>query len=286
MRCTTCARHGWFGSFAMCSAWSGSIGALTENNRRSPALKTSARIAFRNLSLKENTCERVVLSRFEQDGRYVARALRADSLRFAGTRQTQGFRLRILDGRFYSGKLRGEMRSDFKRFAWEWRLAIHGAALPALAGHVPAVGALRGRLWLSGVLSGQAHEAPRLALRFKILDGSFGPQPSLSRWTEETGIESLRLIRFDRLTGTAQYGEKIWELEDLRLSGPSLRFGADLTVHEKYLHGRLTAQFPAEDVKRSSDLAWLMRFVGQRSWVDFDFEVAGALPRWYFHSGD
>ena len=61
-----------------------------------------------------------------------------------------------------------------------------------------------------------------------------------------------------------------------------------MKAREGRLTGALSAQFPASSIRKSSRLKGLLRYVGEKEKVGFDFKIAGSLgvPRIQWMSGE
>jgi hypothetical protein len=155
--------------------------------------------------------------------------------------------------------------------------------LRTLGMKTPLEGALSGKLTGSGTLA-----KPSVEGKLRLGNGAFGPHPALTRLEEQTGI-ALGRISFLRAAAEFVWRPGEWDVVQATCDGPYARLAASFKHRAPgRIAGTLSARFPAHAVRRSSQLGWLMRFVGERDWIDFDFRVAGSTssPRVQWQGGE
>jgi len=115
-----------------------------------------------------------------------------------------------------------------------------------------------------------------------------GPSPVLEKLADQTGVEPLRRLSFRTATVDVGYAGGLWRAERLKLLAEEAILSADLKFSRGRLAGSLSARFPEESIRDSSEFKWLLRFVGGMKWVDLDFDVAGdpRSPRVEWKAGE
>jgi hypothetical protein len=200
-------------------------------------------------------------------------------------------RVDLLEGAFAGGTLRGRFTVDGRRFPdLSWKLS--GSL--ALAQAESLLRQMGLSYPLTGTLSadGQAGTDGAFSVaggRFRITDGRLGPVPALESLAAETGIEPLRRLDFREISGTAAWKpDGQLHLSGLKLRADQAHMNADFRIRGDRMAGTLSARFPESALQASSQLRWLLHYVGGRDWIDFDFKFAGTLaaPRVQWLTGE
>ncbi len=196
----------------------------------------------------------------------------------------------LLEGVACKGKVFLQNWVDLKRFPYgNWTstgslsnvdvvplLRIFGKSYP-----------LTGRLSAEGSWSGQGN-ASQLLGRFALSEGNFGPTVPLQRLADETGIEPLRQIKFRTFSGQVAFRDDELNCDNWKIESDQALLSADLKIRDGRVGGILSAKFPESSLRNSSELKWLLHYVGGKGWIDFDFKVAGSpgVPRLQWLSGE
>lgn len=248
-------------------------------------------VSFHGLSRAPNenrsVCRSFRLRRQDASGAKASVDLSLSRLSCLFSADARAMGVEIMDAGFGGGRGRLKLGADLSGPVWELSAGMSGVdveKLPRFIKHnYPVSGELDAHVdWKL------SREDSRCSIRFDVADGSIGPSERLADWARQTGIEPLERIRFRSFSGDAVYESGLWHLKDLRLSGDAVRLAADLDIAEGRLAGKLSARFPAASIRDSSELKWLLWFVGGAEWVDFDFKVAGHLtaPRVQWLEGE
>ena len=196
----------------------------------------------------------------------------------------------LLEGPFNRGTLFFQSWVDIQRFpSFSWTLSgsLSDADIPSLLLQFEQHYPVTGHLTAEGTWSRERKTSQFLG-RFRLVDGMMGPTVPLQRLADETGIEPLRQIRFREFSGHVAFRGGDLDLDNLKVLSDQAELLANVKVREERLTGTLSAQFPASSIRKSSQLKGLLRYVGEKEKVGFDFKIAGSLgiPRIQWMSGE
>ena len=147
---------------------------------------------------------------------------------------------------------------------------------------------ITGKVNAEGKATGQKG-APKLSGYFRVSDGVVGPIPTLEKLSVQTGIEPLRQLKFNEISGNASNEANDVVFKNIKILSSDARLLANIKLKPNgRINGALSAKFSEKALNDSSQLKWLMKFVGGQHWIDFDFKVAGSLasPRIEWLVGD
>lgn len=269
-------------------AWNGYARARLDEPGFSPHSRRDATVAFKGLSLEKRAAGWLLLRSLETDGKRLLKPLAVRAARFALRYDRERARLDLLSARVEGGLARGTFRIDLKDGDWKSRFDLEAVRLEALGRLFFLDLPLEGTLSLRGHVLGGPRSGPSARLAFEAIEGKIGPSAWQKDWAGQTGVETLREIRFDRISGWASLKSGLWRLREVRLTGPQTALSADFQLREGRVNGRLSVRFPAGSIRPGSALSWLLAFVGGQDWVDFDFHLAGeaASPRIEWLAGE
>ncbi|MFH1857667.1 MAG: hypothetical protein ABH845_02010, partial [Candidatus Omnitrophota bacterium] len=204
--------------------------------------------------------------------------------------QPETFRCDLTEGTFNRGALFLQTwlkMGVFPDVSWTASGALSEADAASLASrfnqHIP----VSGRLSAEGTWH-QDKNHSQFSGRFRLFDGEVGPTAALEQLANETGIEPLRQIRFQEYSGYVVYRDGDLNLNDVHLRSDEADLKANVKMKEGRLVGTLSAKFTEPSVRKSSDLRRLLRYLGEKDWVDFDFRIVGtrSAPRIQWLTGE
>ncbi|MBI4436872.1 MAG: hypothetical protein HY590_05650 [Candidatus Omnitrophica bacterium] len=197
----------------------------------------------------------------------------------------------VSEGSLSQGKLFLQSWVDLRHFpAFSWMVtgSLSDADVVPLLHRFGHRYPLTGRLSAEGTWGGGGKSSQLLG-RFLLVNGLIGPTVALQRLADETGIEPLRQIQFREFSGRVAFTGGDLNLDRLKIVSDQAELLATLKVREgERVAGILSAKFPEASVRQSSELQWLLHYVGGKDWIDFDFKIAGSLgvPRLQWLSGE
>ena len=166
---------------------------------------------------------------------------------------------------------------NLKNFSWHAKALMSDTDIPYLLRVCHKSYPITGRVSGLGEWTSGGKTPSRFLGRFQISDGVIGPTIALKKWAHETGIDALSQIRFHNYMGRVVLNEKGDDLYNFKINSDQIRIAAKLKVKDDRVWGRRTTQFPQSIVKDSSQLKWLLHYVGAAAWIDLDFKIAGSL---------
>ena len=243
---------------------------------------------MRDLSEGRKVVSRSLLLRQEGKAGTASVAMRKASFFVSGE---PGFlRCDLLEGPFGGGALFLQSWADmrnFPNFSWNVNGSVSNADMALLLNRVDKRFPLTGRLTAEGKWSHKKNVSQFLG-RFHITDGMIGPTVPLQRFADETGIEPLRQIQFREFSGHVTFLNGDFDLDHWKIVSNQAELLANVKVRDERLDGILSATFPKDSLRKSSNLRKLLNYVGEKEHVDFDFRIVGSLgvPRIQWLSGE
>lgn len=221
---------------------------------------------------------RFLLARQKGTGRVFSHlAIRRPSFFFSG--EPGRIRCDLLEGTVNEGTLFLQGWADlrhFPNFSSTVTGSLSHANLSSLLQDIGKELPVTGRLSFEGTWH-HKKEGPQFLGRFRVLEGVIGPTAALQQFSDQTGLEPLRHIPFREFSGLVAFRSGELDVDHVRLLGQDVEFSANVKVREERLSGALSAKFPASSVRETSNLKQLIRYIGEKGWVDFDFRIAGSL---------